>query len=154
MKHESASASEVIIGRPPDERPPRVADYDELEKKALDILVDSLKYVATTCGIVMAMYAPTVRESLAAKQVAGQPTAKVLLFLPLLLWFSAIVGTVLGIFPREYGATTDAEKEYAVRQLRRTKIFWVRLVLVPFLLGFAVFMYVTAAQVWGLYPFR
>jgi hypothetical protein len=120
----------------------------------VDVLVDSLKYVATTSGIVIAMYSQSLREYLKDPKISIQPLAQLLLFAPLLLWFGAIVGTVLGIFPRNYHAATDAEKEVAMRKLRRSKVFWVRLVLAPFLLAFSVFLYVTAAQIWHLYPFR
>jgi len=142
------------VGRPPAQPPPRVADYEELDRKTIDILVDSLKYVATSSGIVIAMYSALLRENLTSPRMTAHPPAKALLFVPLLLWFAAIIGTVFGIFPREYRAVTDAEKELAVRRLRRRKVFWVRAVLAPFLLGFAVFLYIIAAQIWNLYPFR
>lgn len=100
------------------------------------------------------MYSQSARENLKVPIIESHPLAQVLLFTPLLCWFAAIVGTVIGIFPREHHAITDAEKEKVIRELRRRKIFWVRLVLVPFLAGFAVFLYVTAAQIWRLYPFR
>lgn len=155
MKHDGGSASEeVLIGRPPAQAPPRVTDYEELDKKAVDILVDSLKYIATGSGIIIAMYAPMVRDGVTSARIASHSSAKALLFAPLLMWFAAIVGTVLGIFPREYRAVTDAEKELVVRKLRRMKILWVRLVLGLFLLGFAIFLYITASQIWNFYPFR
>jgi hypothetical protein len=144
----------LLTGRAPAVSPPRVADFDELEKKTLDILVDSLKYIATSCGIVIAMYSQNVREYLKLPAIATRPEAQALVFLPLILWFAAIIGTVAGIFPREYAARTDAEKERAIRSLRRKKIFWLRAVLAPFLLGFAVFLYIIAAQIWSLYPFH
>jgi hypothetical protein len=134
--------------------PPRVSDYDELDKKTVDILVDSLKYVATSSGIVIAMYSQTFREYIKLPVIANRPPAQVLVFAPLLLWFLAILGTVVGIFPREYKAYTDAEKERAILSLRKQKIFWARLVLLLFLSGFAIFLYVIAAQIWVLYPFR
>jgi hypothetical protein len=154
MKRESALASDLPLGRPPATVPPRVSDYDELDKKAVDILVDSLKYVATSSGIVIAMYSQTLRDYIKLPAIASRPTAQLLVFTPLLLWFFAILGTVIGIFPREYRALTESEKEIAVRRLRTQKIFWVKLVLVLFLLGFAIFLYVIAAQIWVVYPFR
>jgi hypothetical protein len=144
----------ILLGRPPATPPARVTDFEELDKKALDVLVDSLKYVATTSGIVIAMYSDTLREYMKMPAVAARPAAQILIYAPLLLWFAAILGTVLGIFPREYHAVTDADKERAVRKLRRSKILWVRVVIVPFLLGFALFLYVTAAQIWTLFPFH
>src|SRR5262245_41404613 len=110
MKPDDASASDgVLIGRPPTSPPPRVADFEELDKKALDVLVDSLKYVATTSGIVIAMYSQSLRENLKVPIIESRPPAQALLFAPLLLWFAAIIGTVIGIFPREHHATTDVE---------------------------------------------
>lgn len=154
MERESALASDLPLGQPPVTVPPRVSDYDELDKRAVDILVDSLKYVATSSGIVIAMYAQTLRDYIKLPAIAARPTAQLLVFTPLLLWFFAILGTVIGIFPREYRAFTESEKEFAVRRLRTQKIFWVKLVLVLFLLGFAIFLYVIAAQIWMAYPFR
>jgi hypothetical protein len=152
---ESDSASDRIpVGRPPTSPPPRVTDYDELDKKTVDTLVDSLKYIATSSGIVIAMYSQALRDYVKLPVIATRPLAQMFVFAPLLLWFMAILGTVIGIFPREYGAVTDAEKEAAMRDLRRRKIFWVRLVLLPFMLGFALFLYIIAAQIWVVYPFR
>ena len=68
----------VIAGKPPAMRPPRVVDYEELDKKAIDILVDSLKYVATSSGIVIAMYAPTLREYVKLPELSARPLAQLL----------------------------------------------------------------------------
>jgi hypothetical protein len=153
-KPDGDSASEVILpGRPPAQVPPRVADFEELEKKAIDVFVDALKYIATTSGIVIAMYSQSVREYLKLSSLVGKPFAQFLLFAPLLLWFGAIVATVFGILPREYVAPTDKEKELAVRRMRKTKRSWLRLAVWSFLLGFVLFLYITSAQIWMLYPF-
>jgi hypothetical protein len=151
----SVSASENIpLGRAPISAPPRVTDYDELDKKTVDTLVDSLKYIATSSGIVIAMYSQALRDYVKLPVIATRPLAQMFVFAPLLLWFFAILGTVVGIFPREYNAVTEAEKERAMRDLRKRKTFWVKLVLLPFMLGFALFLYVIAAQIWLLFPFR
>ena len=151
----SDSASDrILLGRPPISAPPRVSDYDELDKKTVDTLVDSLKYIATSSGIVIAMYSQALREYVKLPVIATRPLAQMFVFAPLLLWFLAILGTVVGIFPREYNAVTDADKERAMRDLRKRKIFWVKLVLIPFMLGFALFLYIIAAQIWVIYPFR
>ena|SRR5437867_2047117 len=111
-KHSDDSSSDGIpVGCPPGALPPEVADFEELEKKFVDVLVDSLRYVATTSGIVIAMYSQSLREYLKEPRIAVRPLAQLLLLALLLLWFGAIVGTVLGIFPRNYRATTDAEKD-------------------------------------------
>ncbi len=130
-----------------------MADFEELEKKYIEVSVDALKYIATTSGIVIAMYSQSVREYLKLSSLAGNPLAQFLLFAPLLLWFVAIIATVLGIFPGEYLARTDREKELAVRRIRRTKRVWLKLALCSFLFGFVLFLYVTSAQIWMLYPF-
>lgn len=131
-----------------------MADFEELEKKAIDIFVDALKYIATTSGIVIALYGQSVREYLKLSSVVGKPFAQFLLFAPLLFWFGAIIATVFGIIPREYVAYTDREKELAVRRMRRVKRAWLRLALWSFLLGFSLFLYITSAQIWLLYPFN
>jgi hypothetical protein len=154
-KPDGASASEIILpGRPPAQAPPRVADFEEIEKKSLDIFVDALKYIATTSGIVIAMYSQNVREYLKLSSLAGKPVAQFLIFAPLLFWFGTVIATVFGILPREYVAPTDKEKELAVRRMRKVKRGWLRLALWSFLLGFALFLYITSAQIWNLYPFR
>ena len=130
-----------------------MVDFEELEKKAIDVFVDALKYIATTSGIVIAMYSQSVREYVKLSSIAGKPFAQFLLFAPLMLWFGAIVTTVFGILPREYEATTDQEKELAVRRMRKAKRTWLRLAVWSFLLGFVLFLYVTSAQIWMLYPF-
>lgn len=150
---DDSSSDLILVGRAPSATPPRVLDFEEFDKKFVDVLVDSLKYVATTSGIVIAMYSQSVREYVKDPKISTQPVAELLLFAPLLLWFAAIVGTLLGISPRIYHAVTDAEKEIAMRKLRQNKVFWSRAVLIPFTLGFTVFLYVIAAQIWRLYPF-
>src|SRR4029077_10826082 len=133
---------------------PRVVDYDELDKKAVDVLVDALKYIATTSGIVIAMYSQAVREYVKDAAVAANPLAQSFLFLPLVLWFITIIATVVGIYPRRYRAVTDAEKEAAIRKIRNTKRRWLAGALLPFLAGFAAFLYIIAAQIWRKYPFH
>ncbi|MCC6930958.1 MAG: hypothetical protein IT359_18350 [Gemmatimonadaceae bacterium] len=153
-KLESASAGSVVLeGKPPSKSPPRVADFEDLEKKTIDVLIDSLKYIATTCGIVIAMYSASLREYVKLPAVATRPLAQTLLFAPVLLWFAAIVCTVLGIYPREYVAFSEAAKERAIRSLREAKRRWLRAALIPFLAGFGVFLYVVAAEIWSLFPF-
>lgn len=152
---ENDSVSETLLaGKPPAVRPPRVIDFEELEKKAVDVLVDSLKYIATTCGIVIAMYSQTLREYLKTPSLANKWSAQLLLFSPLLLWFASIIATVLGIFPREYQAQSDVEKEAAVIAVRNLKRRWLKVALGPFLAGFTIFVYIITAQIFSLYPFR
>jgi hypothetical protein len=144
----------VLEGRAPAVKPPRVLDYEELDKKSIDNLVDSLKYIATTSGIGIAMYSQGLREYVKLDSSAHRSTAKAILFAPLCFWFLTLICAVLGIFPRRRTAQTDGEKERAVLEVRKQKTKWSRLVLVSFLCGFAVLLYVMAAQIWNLYPFN
>jgi hypothetical protein len=148
-----ASSDIVLVATTPSTPPPRVVDYDELDKKAVDILVDSLKYIATTSGIVIAMYSQAVREYVKDPAVVVNRAAQSFVFSPLVLWFITIVATVIAIYPRHYHAFTDAEKEAVVLALRTTKQRWLIAALTPFLVGFALFLYIIGAQIWRIYPF-
>lgn len=143
----------VLKGRTPAVKPPRVLDYEELDKKSIDNLVDSLKYIATTSGIGIAMYSQGLREYVKLDSIAHRSTAKAMLFAPLCFWFVTLICAVLGIFPWRRTAKTDFEKERAVIEVRDQKTKWARFVLISFLCGFAVLLYVMAAQIWNLYPF-
>ena len=142
-----------LVGKKPEKPPPRSEDFDELEKRMIDVLVDSIKYIATTSGIVIAVYSQILQKFLELPLVQSSSFAKFLLFSPLFLWFMAIVGTVIGIFPRAYVANTDIEKQNAINAIRRTKKLWLSVVMVFFVGGFATFIYVIMAQIWKFYPF-
>jgi uncharacterized membrane protein YoaT (DUF817 family) len=100
------------------------------------------------------MYSQAVREYIQDEAIKNNPAAQSFLFVPLILWFMTIIATVAGIYPRRYPAATDAEKELAIRKIRDTKRRWLSGALVPFLIGFAIFIYIIAAQIWRAYPFR
>lgn len=100
------------------------------------------------------MYSQAVREYVKDPAILHNPPAQSFLFLPLILWFVTIIATVIGIFPRQYRAITDAQKETAVRKIRKTKQAWLSGALMPFLIGFATFLYIIGAQIWRIYPFR
>lgn len=142
-----------LVGRKPDEPPPRSVDFDELEKKMIDVLVDSIKYIATTCGIVIAIYSQILQGYLRSQSLSSGPFAQFLIFTPLLLWFISILGTIVGIYPRPYKAITDFEKQKAIDRIRTTKRFWLIVVLYFFVSGFALFLYLIGAQLWRVYPF-
>jgi hypothetical protein len=142
-----------LVGKKPKKPPPRSEDFDDLEKRMIDVLVDSIKYIATTSGIVIAVYSQILQKYLELPSVQNSTFAKFLLFSPLFLWFMAIVGTVIGIFPRTYKANTDIEKQNAINAIRGTKKLWLSLVMVFFVGGFATFIYVIIAQIWKFYPF-
>jgi hypothetical protein len=124
-----------------------------MDKKSIDTLVDALKYVATGCGILIAMYSAALREYIKDPAIQTDTAAKMLLFGPLLLWLSAVVATIVGVFPRRYDANTDLAKEKAVVVIRASKRFWGQTALVSFLLGLVAFVYVTVAQILVLFPF-
>jgi uncharacterized membrane protein len=144
---------EVFRGRKPDTPPARTSDFDELEKKFIDVLVDAIKYIATTCGIVIAIYAQVLQGYLKSSALSSRAVGQFLLFLPLLIWFLVIVCTVLGIYPRQYRAITDIEKQQAIEHIRQTKRFWLVAALFLFVSGFAVFVYLISASLWHIYPF-
>src|SRR5262245_21207798 len=139
-----------LRGRPPETKTPRVEDFDELDKKAVETTIDYLKYVATASGIVMGFYGQGLRD---AAKMPLDDFGKLLVFAPILAWMMAIAFSVIGVFPRSYIAKTDYEKELAVNQLRATKSYYSKLALVFFALGFLLFVYQTAAQIWLFYPF-
>jgi hypothetical protein len=143
-----------LVGRKPEKPVPRTEDFEALERRMIDILIDSTKYVATVCGIVIGIYSRVVQDYLGSANLVGGAIARLLLFSPLLLWFVALLGSVAAIFPRIYRADSDLEKQEAVRKIRLSKVRWLRLVLCFFLGGFAVFGFVISGQIWGHYPFR
>lgn len=143
-----------IIGKRPENPPPRTVDFDELEKKMIDVLVDAIKYIATTCGIVIAIYSQILQVYIKSPSLSLNPFAQFLLFAPLLLWFLSIISTIVGIYPRQYAAVTDLEKQQAINQVRRTKRFWFIVALYFFLGGFALFLFLISAQLWRYFPFN
>jgi hypothetical protein len=149
----SKQAVTKFVGKKPETPPPRTIDFEELEKKMIDVLVDSIKYIATTCGITIAIYSQILQGYIKSQSISPSSFSHLFIFFPLLLWFMAIVGTVIGIYPRHYKATTDLEKQNAIDSIRQTKRFWLKSVLFLFLCGFAVFLYIVGAQLWQLFPF-
>ena len=142
-----------FIGKKPPSPPPRSQDFEELEKRMVDVLVDSIKYIATTSGITIAVYSQILQNYLKNPAITASAIAKFLVFLPIFLWFLSIVGTVVGIFPRTYKATSDLEKQNAINKIRATKKMWLSVVVILFVAGFTAFVYVIMAQIWQLYPF-
>ena len=139
----------ILEGRSPEIAPPRVKDFEELDKKSIDNLVDYMKYVATASGITMGFYAKTVTDNI---QLVQGGTGKSLLFSPVLFWFLAVLFSVIGIFPRAYKASSDYEKEIIVMEIRNIKRRYSILSILCFISGFFMFVYVTAAMLWKLYP--
>ena len=81
----------LLRGKAPEKKPPRVEDFDELDKKSIENLVDYMKYVATASGITMGFYAKTVQDSVT---VVHGNFGKMIAFSPVLFWFLA--NSVLG----------------------------------------------------------
>lgn len=145
---------EKITGQKPSKSVPLTEDFDELSRKRIDILVDSIKYIATTCGITVAIYSRILQEYLHSANIRSNIVAQILVSIPLILWFLAIAGTVIGIYPKKYKATTDYEKQVAMNKIYATKRFWLVFVLWLFLGGFFFFTLVISAQIWQVYPFK
>ena len=139
-----------LQGQLPNKKPPRVEDFDELDKRSIENLVDYMKYVATASGVTMGFYGNSVRDNLGS--VPGQ-FGRFVVFLPVAFWLLAILFSVIGIFPRTYNATSDYDKERTVLAIRELKSKFARLAIGAFLLGFLTFAYVTAATLWKFYPF-
>ncbi len=140
-------------GKKPSETPPRTEDFDELEKKNIDNLIDAIKYIATSSGIIIAIYSKILQDYLKDDTFFRNSLTQLLLFTPILFWFFAIVGTVLGIYPRAYTAKSDGEKQKVINIVKKTKRFWLRVVLYFFLSGFALFLYIIFSQIFTIYPF-
>lgn len=145
---------QVVIGTEPVEPLVAVVEFDELYKKSVDNLTEILKYIATTSGIVIAMYSAAVREYVKDPFFVGHRSARILVFVPVLLLVATIVCTVVGVFPRSYTANTDYEKSVAVKKLRATKRRWGKAALLLFLASFFFLLYVIGAQAIGFYPFK
>lgn len=145
---------QVVIGTEPEEPLVAVVEFDELYKKSVDNLTEILKYIATTSGIVIAMYSAAVREYVKDPFFVNHRSARMLVFVPVLLLVATIVCTVVGVFPRSYTANTDYEKNVAVKKLRATKRRWGKAALLLFMAGFLSLLYVIGAQAIGFYPFK
>jgi hypothetical protein len=144
---------QIVIGTEPVETPVALVEFDELYKKSIDNLTEILKYIATTSGIVIAMYSAAVREYIKDPFIASHRLARILVFTPVLLLVATIVCTVLGVFPKSYIAKSDYEKSIAVKTLRVSKRRWGKAALIFFLAGFIFLLYVIGAQAIGFYPF-
>jgi hypothetical protein len=132
--------------------PRRVREFYDLERNAVDILIDAVKYIASTAGVALAIYMHLFEKYTESGLSAGH-LARLIVFLPVLLWLATIVTGVLGILPRTFKAATDQQKEQAVLRVRRQKRFWVLLSTCLFVSGFALAVYLFAAQLWAIYPF-
>lgn len=141
----------VLSGAPPKVPPPRVGDFEEMDKKSIDNLIDYMKYVSTASGITMGFYAKFVSD---ASTASLSSLGRLLIFLPVTLWFFAVLFSVIGIFPRTYIATTDLAKEQAVKTIRRVKSFYSITSMSCFVLGFLAFSYASAAQLWKFFPYK
>lgn len=140
-------------GKQPAKTPVRVLEFDELEKKAIDTFVDSIKYFSTTAGVALPIYSGLLQQFLVSGLVK-EPLARLVAFSPVLFWLLTIVSGVVAIFPKSYKADTEQDKESVVNTIRSQKYFWVVVALVLFLAGFVMAVYVFAAQLWNYYPFK
>lgn len=141
-----------VSGRAPHESPPRLAEFDTLEQKAIETLVDSVKYLTTTSGIALSVYSQLLQR-FTTSGLRTESLPKLIVLLPLILWLATIVSGVLAIYPRRYQAKTDLEKERVVVTIRKRKHFWAALTASLFLIAFLLLVYVVAAQLLNQYPF-
>ena len=140
----------LVQGQPPQQRPPRVEDFDDLDKKSIESLVDYMKYVATASGITMGFYAKGVQDNVTATQ---NDLGKLIAFSPVIFWFFSILFSVIGVFPRTYKAKNDYQKEAIILKVRALKSRYSIASITFFLLGFLAFVYVAAGALWKFYPF-
>ncbi len=152
-KHENVVPPLNFAGKKPEKAAPKTEAYDELQKKTVDVLIDTLKYIASSVAIVIAIYARILQEYLDGDLLLRGTSAKLLLIAPLILWLFVILGTIIGIFPRTYQARTDLEKELIIKKINRIKTKWLVTVLCLFLVGFIIFIYIICAQIWQVFPF-
>lgn len=145
-----AGSSLLLQGQAPQKKPPRVEDFDELDKKSIENLVDYMKYVATASGITMGFYAKSVQDNVGS---ISNDFGKLIAFSPVIFWFLAIAFSVIGVFPRTYRAKSDYEKEMIVGNIRQLKSRYSVISISCFLLGFLMFVYVAAATLWKFFPF-
>ncbi len=143
-----------LQGTPPAGAVPKSEAYDELQKKIIDVLVDAIKYIASSCAITISLYSQILQGYLNNKAFVSDPASKALLLAPLILWLCVIISTIAGIFPRSYKAYTDYEKQLAVKKINGIKKVWLIISIGFFLAGFAVFIYIMFAQVWSVFPFH
>ena len=141
---------QILQGALPAEKPPRVVDFEDLDRKSVDNLVDYMKYVATASGITMGFYGKVVADSVGGMT---DSVGKLIVFSPIFFWFSAVFFSVIGIFPRTYRAHTDFEKEVAIIRVRKLKSQYAIFAVLSFLAGFLMFSYSSAAQLWRLFPY-
>ena len=140
-------------GKRPTEKPLKVREFYTLEKETIKTLIEAIKFFVTTAGIALSLYSQLIQRFIEAG-LKDEPIARLLSFLPLILWLSTIVAGVIAIYPRRYHAETDLAKEKAVLQVRKQKHFWALVTIYLFILGFCVCVYMLAAELWDLYPFN
>lgn len=146
------NSSISVKGKPPSTPPPRVAEFDALEQKAIETLVDAVKYFTTTAGIALSVYSQLLQRFVASG-LCGDAIARLIVLLPLILWLATIVSGVFAIYPKAYKANTDLEKEKVVVTIRNQKRLWATIAVSFFLAAFFLAVYSVMAQLWGIYPF-
>jgi hypothetical protein len=127
-----------------------VKEFYELERGTIDVLVDSTKYYVSTAGISLSIYAAWVQNIIGAGFSFPQ---RMILFLPIILWFGSIFSGVVAVFPKKYFANNDFKREQVVIKLRLMKLRWSVITLILFGTGFAVAVYSFTAKFWSVYPF-
>jgi hypothetical protein len=143
----------VFQGKQPDDIPLFTQDFDDLAKKTIDSLIDSIKHITTSCGISIAIYSQVIQNYIKLQSISSNPLGKLLIFSPLFLWFLSLLFTIIGMYPKQYKATTDLTKQKAVKEIQKSKKFWLTLSLFSFIAGYTLLIYIVAAQLANLFPF-
>lgn len=153
MKKQEVGESKVARGQPPATKPFYVEEYESLQKAAIDTLIDAVKYFTTTAGIALSLYSQLLQRFMISGLSDGR-FARVLAFLPIVLWLTTVLAGVFAVFPKTYKADNDFEKENAAKKIRNHKSIWVKVCVCFFVAGFIMCVYVLAMQLWNFYPFN
>jgi hypothetical protein len=131
-KNEQDELHLELEGKPPSSLSAKSQAYDDLQKKIIDVLIDAIKYIASSCGIVIALYSQILQGYLRDNIYITTPLAKGVLIAPLILWLMVIISTIVGIFPRDYNSYNDLEKQLVIQRINKTKKQWLVVSLVLF----------------------
>ena len=131
--------------------PLRVQEFYEIERRTIDIFIDSTKNYVSTAGISLSIYAAWVQTVVVENFSMLQ---RLMLFLPITLWLFTILSGVVAVYPKKYNAKNDFERQKVVIRLRRTKKMWSVITLILFSIGFLFATYIFTAKMWSVYPFN
>ncbi len=149
-RNENSTAIVNVKGVKPKNLPPLVQEFYKLERSTIEALVDSSKYYVSTAGISLSIYAVWVQNTVKGTSSFSQ---RLILFLPIVLWFGSILSGVFAVYPKKYIANNDYSREQVIIKLRQMKLRCSFITLILFGLGFAFAVYSFASKIWTIYPF-